>query len=56
MKQLVEVAGLIIGLATIGLLVRNSEGVKTIVSATGQSFSGVLNTATFQSNAFSPNF
>lgn len=48
MRNGAEIAAAFIGLATIGLLVTNSQGVATAARGVGDAFGGVLSIATFQ--------
>jgi hypothetical protein len=52
MKQVGEIAALIVGVAMVGVIVKNAGGVSKIITAGGNAFTGALSTATFQGNSF----
>lgn len=53
-RDLTEIAAAFIGVAFIGMLIVNAQGTSTVVKAVGQTFAGVLSTATFQSQFSNP--
>lgn len=57
-RDILEIASLIIGVSLVGLLVTNSSGTAKVIDALSGGFSSVLKTATFQGgfgNLGSPN-
>lgn len=49
-QETFEIAVMLVGVATIALLVSNSKGTVNIIKGTADSFAGVLSVATMQSN------
>lgn len=50
MREVVEVAAMIIGLATLGLIITRSGNTAQVLNAAGSSFNNLLATATFQNS------
>lgn len=52
MKEITEIAALIVGVAMVGVIVKNASGVSKIIESGGNAFTGALGVATFQGNSF----
>ena len=50
MQSLLELAGMIIGLATLGLIITRSRNTAQVIQAGGNTFNQLLQTATFQNS------
>lgn len=49
-RDVFELASLIVGLSLVGLLITNSGGTSKVITAAASGFNAVLRTATFQGN------
>ena len=55
MREVVEIAGMLIGVATIALLINRSSDTARVITSAGGTFNGLLRTVTLQNgyqNAF----
>jgi hypothetical protein len=50
MRELLEVVSMIVGLATLGLIITRSTNTAQVINAGGNAFSQLLATATFQNS------